>query len=367
MKKTLSVLLVLIVAFSVFAKGGTETKTATYRVAMVTDYGDITDQSFNQITYEACRDFSADYGIDFNYFKPAGDSDADRQASIEKAIDQGYNIIVTPGFAFAGAVKAAAGDNPDIKFITLDVGEGDWGDYKLPANVYSAVYAEQYSGFMAGYAAVKMGFTKLGFLGGMAAPAVKRYGYGFVQGADQAATELGKKIELKYIYGNQFFGDPDITAAMETWYAAGTQVVFACGGGIWTSAAEAAAKYNQKIIGVDVDQQSIIDGKFGNGLTVTSAIKGLRPATYNTLADVIRNDNWGKYSGKQETLGLISATDPYANYVGIGESTQFNSGFSKEDLVTLTGKLFNRQYKVNDETVEPVTKSFKFEDLGFIK
>ena len=112
---------------------------------------------------------------------------------------------------------------------------------------------------MAGYAAAKMGYTKLGFLGGMAVPAVIRYGYGFVQGADAAAAKLEKTVSMKYAYGNQFFGDADITAAMDTWYADGTEVVFACGGGIYTSAVDAAKKVDGKVIGVDVDQAGVIE------------------------------------------------------------------------------------------------------------
>lgn len=370
MKKVLTILVVLValMAFTVVSCKKETNKGTTYKIAMVTDYGDITDQSFNQTTYEACQAFAKDTGTSFTYFKPAGDSDAERIASIEKAIDSGYNIIVTPGYAFAGAIKATCLENPDIKFITLDIGAGDWGDFKLPSNVYAAVYAEQYCGFMAGYAAVKMGYTRLGFLGGMAVPAVVRYGYGFVQGADAAAAELGKAIDVKYIYGNQFYGDADITAVMDTWYAAGTEVVFACGGGIWTSAAEAAAKYGQYVIGVDVDQAPIIDGQFGKGITVTSALKGLYPATYDALSEVVLNDNWAKFGGKLETLGLISATDPDANYVGIPTgSTLFNSTFTPNDLVSLCGRLYSGELQVTDDSVVPSPSTFRFVDLGNIK
>ena len=225
-----------------------------YAVAMITDYGDITDQSFNQTTYEACKEFCEANGVKFNYFKPAGDNTADRVAMIEKAIDEGYNVVVMPGYAFGEAIKETAESNSDTTFIALDVGAGDLGeDYVVPANLYCAVYQEELCGYMAGYAAVKLGYTKLGFLGGMAVPAVVRYGYGYVQGVDAAAKELDITVDLKYAYGNQFSGDADITAAMDTWYQGGTEIVFACGGGIYTSAADAAAKVGGKVIGVDVD------------------------------------------------------------------------------------------------------------------
>ena len=285
MKKFLVLLLAALMVFSFAACGGggggdEAAADDSMKVAMVTDYGDITDQSFNQTTYEACKAFCEANGVDFTYKKPASDADADRVSSIEEAIEEGYNVIVMPGYAFAAAIREAAPLYPDTKFVALDVSEYDLThdgtgaevEYDGP-NVFSAVYQEELAGYMAGYAAVKLGYTKIGFLGGMAVPAVQRYGGGFVQGVDAAAGELGKTdVEVKYAYGNQFFGDADITAAMDTWYGKGTEVVFACGGGIFTSAAEAAAKVGGKVIGVDVDQAGTIDGAYGEGMTVTSAL-----------------------------------------------------------------------------------------------
>ena len=248
MKKILALALALCMVFAISAVSASAEAPA---VAMITDYGDITDQSFNQTTYEACKAFADANGLTFQYYKPASDSDEDRSSSMEKAIDDGYTVLIMPGYAFGKAIQNVVPEYDDITFIALDVSEGDIGDLAadVPANLYCAVYQEELCGYMAGYAAVKLGYTKLGYLGGMAVPAVVRYGYGFVQGADAAAAELGlTDVEIKYVYGNQFYGDSDITAYMDTWYAAGTQVVFACGGGIFTSAGEAAAKVGAKVL-----------------------------------------------------------------------------------------------------------------------
>ena len=340
-----------------------------YAVAMITDYGDITDQSFNQTTYEACKEFCEANGVNFNYFKPAGDNTADRVAMIEKAIDEGYNVIVMPGYAFGEAIKETAESNSDITFIALDVGAGDLGeDYVVPANLYCAVYQEELCGYMAGYAAVKLGYTKLGFLGGMAVPAVVRYGYGYVQGVDAAAKELDITVDLKYAYGNQFYGDGDITAAMDTWYQGGTEIVFACGGGIYTSAAEAAAKVGGKVIGVDVDQKGIIDGSYGEGMTVTSAMKGLAPTVKHMLSEVLAG-NFANYGGKIDTLGLVSA-NPEENYVQIpAASTQFEDGkFTADDYAALVAAMFDGSITVsNDTTAMPAVTNVNVEDLGNLK
>ena len=341
---------------------------AAYSVAMITDYGDITDQSFNQTTYEACKEFCEGAGLNFNYFKPAGDSDAERVAMIESAIDEGYNVVVMPGYAFAGAIKETADIYPEVTFIALDVGAGDLGDYTLPSNLYCAVYQEELCGYMAGYAAVKLGYTKLGFLGGMAVPAVVRYGFGYVQGVDAAAKELGITVDLKYAYGNQFVGDADITAAMDTWYQGGTEVVFACGGGIYTSAAEAAAKVGGKVIGVDVDQAGIIDGDYGEGMTVTSAMKGLAPTVKHLLSEVLAG-NFANYGGKIDTLGLVSA-DPEENYVQLPTaSTQFEDGkFTQADYEALVAAMFAGEITVsNDITAMPAVTNVTVEDFGNLK
>ena len=340
-----------------------------YAVAMITDYGDITDQSFNQTTYEACKEFCEANGVKFNYFKPAGDNTADRVAMIEKAIDEGYNVVVMPGYAFGEAIKETAESNSDTTFIALDVGAGDLGeDYVVPANLYCAVYQEELCGYMAGYTAVKLGYTKLGFLGGMAVPAVVRYGYGYVQGVDAAAKELDITVDLKYAYGNQFSGDADITAAMDTWDQGGTEIVFACGGGIYTSAAEAAAKVGGKVIGVDVDQKGIIDGSYGEGMTVTSAMKGLAPTVKHLLSEVLAG-NFANYGGKIDTLGLVSA-NPEENYVQIPTaSTQFEDGkFTADDYAALVAAMFDGTVTVsNDITAMPAVTNVNVEDLGNLK
>ena len=368
-----------------------------YKVAMITDYGDITDQSFNQTTYEACKAFAEDNSIEFSYFKPAGDNTADRVAMIEKAVDEGFNVIVMPGYAFGGAIVEAAPEVPDVKFIALDVAAGDlletavakagetydytpenWdlNKYVDMSNVYCAVYQEELCGYMAGYAAVKLGYKNLGFLGGMSVPAVVRYGYGFVQGVDAAAADLGlTDVKVNYIYGGQFFGDADITAVMDTWYQGGTEVVFACGGGIYTSAVDAAKKVGAKVIGVDVDQAGVIAKYAGvDGMTVTSAMKGLYPATYDTLTDVIVNGNWDKYVGKIATLGLVSGTDPEANYVQIpmGDGTQWSDSFTQDDYKAMVKDMFDGKITVSNNTSSDVSAAdfatvITVDDQGSIK
>ena len=361
------------------AYGATEVKAeaSDMKIAMVTDSGDITDQSFNQTTYEACKEWAADNGSDFNYYKPESDSDEARNASVDQAVADGANVIVLPGYMFAATIVEQSEMYPDVKFIAPDVSAGDIcekgvgegytynpddyevTDYYNADNVYCCTYQEEVSGYMAGYAAVKFGYKHLGFLGGMSVPAVTRFGYGYIQGADEAAKELGitDEVELEYVCGGQFYGDADITAYMDTWYGSkGVEVVFACGGGIYTSAAEAAAK-------VDGDQSGII----GEDITVTSAMKGLAP-TVKTALDAIKDGNWeSDYAGKIDNLGLVSE-NPEDNYVQLPmDTTQWDDNFTVDDYKDLVSKLYNGEITVsNDITALPETE-IAVNDYGSIK
>ena len=359
-------------------------ETADMKIAMVTDSGDITDQSFNQTTYEACKEWAADNGSDFNYYKPESDSDEARNASVDQAVADGANVIVLPGYMFAATIVEQSEMYPDVKFIAPDVSAGDIcekgvgegytynpddyevTDYYNADNVYCCTYQEEVSGYMAGYAAVKFGYKHLGFLGGMSVPAVTRFGYGYIQGADEAAKELGitDEVELEYVCGGQFYGDADITAYMDTWYGSkGVEVVFACGGGIYTSAAEAAAKVDGKVIGVDSDQSGII----GEDITVTSAMKGLAP-TVKTALDAIKDGNWeSDYAGKIDNLGLVSE-NPEDNYVQLPmDTTQWDDNFTVDDYKDLVSKLYNGEITVsNDITALPETE-IAVNDYGSIK
>ncbi len=352
---------------------------SAWKVAMVTDYGDITDQSFNQTTYEAGKAWCEARGVDFTYFKPTGDSTAERVAAIDQAVAEGYNVLLLPGYAFAGAIVETIDMYPDVYYIALDVGEYDLQDangtaddfsYVYPANLFSAVYQEELAGYMAGYAAVKLGYKHLGFLGGMAVPAVIRYGFGYVQGANDAAVELGiaGEVTIDYVYGNQFYGDSDITAYMDTIYAGGCEIVFACGGGIFTSACEAAQNVaGAKVIGVDVDQNGTITSMYGDdSLTVTSAMKGLAPTVDTMLSELIENGNWANYSGKVVTLGLVSE-EPAANYVQIAPSTQFGEGFTEDDYKALVAALFAGEIVVSSDTTAMPAVEITVNELGNIK
>lgn len=316
------------------------------KIAMVTDSGDITDESFNQITWETVCAYGDENGVEYEYYKPAEDTDEERINAIDLAINEGATVIVMPGYLFGPAIAEEQDLYPDVKFIAVDVTEGDLvnlaGDsVAIGSNVYICSFQEEQAGYLAGYGAVKDGYTKLGFLGGIAVPAVIRYGFGYIQGINAAAEEMGVDVSVKYFYGGKFNGDENITARMEGWYADGTEIVFACGGGIYTSAVEAANNHDGKVIGVDVDQKPII-----GDCCVTSAMKGLHAAVYDAL-DKYFNGEWDALGGKSEQLGLTQG-----DYIGLptDDASWGFTTFTKDEYNTVLEGIKDGSIAVSNDT-----------------
>ena len=322
-------------------------------IAQVCDVGTIDDESFNQGCWDAVEAYGEANGIDVNYYLPPDDpSDEDRQSMIRQAVSDGYDTVVCVGYLYGSSIDWAAAEYPDVNFIGVDITAGDINaEGNIPSNVYCITFKEEQAGYLAGYAAVKDGFTNLGFLGGQAVPAVIRYGYGFVQGADAAAAELGTNISINYWYGNQFFGDANITAKMESWYQGGTEVVFACGGGIYTSAVEAAVKYDGKVIGVDVDQhyvgeKGVADGAYSYNPFLTSAMKGLGVAVTDAIEHVA-GGTWDTIGGTNGNYGLEEG-----DYVGLptAETSWCFETFTQDEYTALVEKIRSGELVVDNNS-----------------
>ncbi|MDR0447115.1 MAG: BMP family ABC transporter substrate-binding protein [Treponema sp.] len=298
----------------------------TFELALVTDLGTIDDKSFNQGSWEGLVQYANEKNITHKYYQPAEQSDDAYLSAIDLAVRGGAKIIVTPGFLFEVPIFTAQDRYPDVQFILVDgsPNNGDWGNpngptFKTGNNTVGIHYAEDQAGFLAGYATVKDGDRRLGFMGGMAVPAVVRFGYGFVQGAEFAARELGLStgsITINYHYTGNFNASPEAQTLAASWYNAGVDVIFACGGAVGNSVMAAAQQAGKKVIGVDVDQS-------GESPTViTSAMKGLRPSVYSCISDYYN----GRFPGGQ-SLVFSAANDG----VGLPMDTSKFQSFSKSD------------------------------------
>jgi len=302
--------------------GGTSGGSSSgFEIALITDKGNIDDKSFNQGSWEGVVEFATANGISHKYYKPEEASDAGYLAAIDLAVTGGAKVIVTPGYLFEVPIYEAQTKYPDVKFILLDGAPhtADYSTYETKENVASIMYAEEESGYLAGYAAVMDGMTKIGFMGGMAVPAVQAFGYGYLQGAEAAAVELGLAdgaISAIYHYTGDFAETDTNKATAKTMYQGGTEVIFACGGSVGKSVMSAAAEAGKKVIGVDVDQ------RYDSETVITSATKGLAPSVIQVLESIYKTNSWSTYAGKttyftaaNDGIGLPTTVigDPNAN------------------------------------------------------
>lgn len=349
-KKVLALLMAFVLIFGLAACGGSTEPAApaeseTFEIAMITDIGSIDDKSFNQGTWEGVVAYAEANGITHKYYKPTEQSTDAYMAAIQLAVEGGAKVIVTPGFLFEEPIYLAQDLYPEVTFILIDGNphNADYSEFKTADNAVGIVFAEEQSGYLAGYAAVKDGYTKLGFMGGMAVPAVVRFGYGFIQGADAAAQELGiKNIDLKYHYTGNFDATPENQTLAASWYAEGTEVIFAAGGAVGNSVMSAAEAAGAKVIGVDVDQSPESD------TVITSAMKGLGAAVESSLAAYYD----GSFPGGQ---GLVYAADK--DGVALPMATSKFTKFTQADYDAIYGKLAGGSVTIQKDTdVDAATK-----------
>ena len=314
----------------------------TYQVAFITDVGQLKDKGFNQGTYDGVKLYAANNGKSYKYYQPAnGDqaTDDDRIAAMKLACDNGAEIVVAAGFLQANALAAAAAEYPNVNFVFID----GW-DLGLP-NVAAIVFKEHQSGYLAGYATVKEGYTKLGFTGGGGGtnPACQRFGYGFAQGAQAAAAEMDAQVELKYswAYGSSFSASPELQTMATGWYQTGTEVIFCCGGSMFDSVSAAAAAEDCKVVGVDVDQSSQSD------TVITSAMKGLSDATQWAIAKHY-DGTWSEIGGNTAGTDLGAAD----NAVGLPTATWSLENWTVEEYEALFAKIASGEIEIDSTLVE---------------
>lgn len=327
----------------------TKTEDGNAELALVIDVGTIDDKSFNQGSWEGVEKYGEENGISYNYYKSAEATTDSFQNTIELAIEGGAKVIVCPGYLFEEPIYNLQDQYPDVKFILID-GEPHDADYNYATadNTMAVLYQEDQAGFLAGYAAVKDGYTNLGFMGGMALPAVIRYGYGYLAGADCAAKEMNETVNVTYTYTGSFEATPEAQSMATSWYKAGTEVIFGCGGSVGNSVMSAAEASNGKVIGVDVDQSSESD------TVITSAMKMLSNSVYDAITSAYSGDFQG---GKTTTFDITN------DGVGIAMDTAKFNNFTQEDYQAIYDKLVAGDITIDNDTEKDV-KDLSFTNLN---
>ena len=333
-----------------------------YQVAFVTDVGQLKDKSFNQGTFDGVKLYANANGLSYKYYQPANGSEAtddDRYDAMKAAVDGGAEVVVCAGYLQEAALKRAATEFPDIPFIFID-------GYPLAddagntlTNVAGISFKEEQAGYFAGYAAVKDGFTKLGFSGGGGGTndACCRFGYGYVQGANAAAAELNTTVDMNYSweYGASFSASAELQTMISGWYANGTEIVFACGGSMFQSISAAASANNGYVIGVDVDQSGESDS------VITSAMKELASAVQWAVGHVY-DDTFSEIGGVGTSLGVA---DDAVGLPTADESWRFET-FTVEEYEDLYQQVLDGTLTVDSDFSKLETTDWSNVNLNII-
>lgn len=260
-------------------KEESKSEDTTAEIVLITDYGTVNDGSYNQGAWEGITSYCDEYNKTCQYYMPENTDKDSFLSTAKKAIGNGAQVIVCTGYLYEEAMFEAQKKFSNTSFILIDgtPHNEDYSDTTIRENVRAISFSEEQAGFLAGYAAVREGYTGLGFMGGKASPPVIRYGYGFVQGADYAAIETGSSIHVRYVYTDTYSEDPVVEEMAGAWYADDTEVIFACGGQMGRSVMRAAEAAGGKVIGVDTDQSDESE------TVITSAEKSLKIAVYDSI------------------------------------------------------------------------------------
>lgn len=305
-------------------------------LAMIPESSTVADEAFQQSVWQGVRRYGEKYDLLHEVYIPTESTDAAYLEAIAAAVQNGAQVIVTAGSLFGNAVFEAQSLYPKVCFVTIDCApiSTATNETKVGDNVYSVFYREEQAGFLAGYAAVMDGYTELGFIGGLPVPGVVRYGIGYIQGVSAAAQELAEPVNLLYKYSGLFVEDPLVQTLAGSWYINGTELIFACGGGISSSICAAAEAAGADVIGVDVDQYELSE------TVLTSAIKELGKTVYEAIELYYK----GKFPGGQQvTLGMMGG------HVGLAMTNARFSQFTAEDYDTLCEQVLNNQFQISDD------------------
>lgn len=268
-------------------------------------HGTVMDGSYNEAIYKGIQKYALAAGTSFSYYIMEEDTQKGYQEVIERAISNQAKIIVCAGCDFQETVGAMQEDYPEVAFLIIDgvtVG-ADGNPEPMEKNVHCVSFHEEESGYLAGYMAILEGYHKLGFIGGKETPSVVRYGYGYLQGINDAVQDIGAEdVTVNYWYAESFEPDSKIREKAVKWYADGTEVIFSCGGFLYESVLEAAEQENGLLIGVDSDQSGL-SNRF-----LTSAVKDVSHAVVISLDNFYAaRMQWSEaFAGQEKWYGIES-------------------------------------------------------------
>ena len=268
---------------------------AHFKPAVIFDLGGKFDRSFNQASYEGAERFKEESGIEYREFEIQ--SDAQREQALRRFAQQGNNPIVVAGFAYGSAMETVAAEFPDTNFAIIDM------VVDLP-NVRSVVFNEHEGSFLVGMmAALKSETGKVGFVGGMDIPLIRKFECGYIQGAKAANPDAEVFANMTGTTGAAWNDPVKGGELAKGQIDQGADVIYHAAGGTGRGVLQAAADAGALGIGVDSNQNYMHPGS-----VLTSMLKRVDVATYTAFKDA-QEDN---FTAGFSVLGLAEDGVGYA-------------------------------------------------------
>ncbi len=311
------------------------------KIALITGVQELELDFLNEEVWQGIAAFGDANEVEYTYYTPAEATVDKIYSSFELAVEEGADVLVCMGSMFSGAIKKMQENYEDVKIIAIDVAEASIGT--LGKNTHCVSFKQNQAGYLAGYAAVKDGFTKLGFYGEYDIERYSGYGYGFFNGAVDAAEELEVKIEFDFAFGNEFDSAEQGIEAVDGWYKNGCEIVMAAGSEETVSAiAKSAVDNFAYVMGTSIDQ-SYLGQTFDYNPFMVSAMKGLREAINTTLERAATKQWEEELSGKTVFFGLENGNYLYLNE---DEWLWLFEKFTLDDYWTLKEKISSDEKEI---------------------
>lgn len=284
-----------------------------YEVALVTDAGLLMNGGYSEVAWDTISEFCASQGISHKYYKAVEATEKSYESVIKNSVARGAKLIIADGYSFEKVVFDAQEEYPDVKFILIDAEptDDDTGKSKIGKNTADIEFASEQAGYLAGYAAVAGGFTKLGFMGDERKSTIIDYGYGFLQGVQKAAEQIDTTVDMNYSYSAYDEDREDILEEAKGWYDEGTEVIFTCGSNVELPVIEAAESAGKNVIASETDKSTMSDR------IAASAVKDFRRALESILKQYAEDEFPGgneiSYTVSDEMISLVYNEDVFSD------------------------------------------------------
>jgi basic membrane protein A len=246
---------------------------AEVKPAVVYDLGGKFDKSFNEAAYTGAERFKSEAGIEYRDFEIQNDSQ--REQALRNFARRGHNPVVGIGFSQAQAIEKVAKEFPDTKFAIVDM------VVDLP-NVRSIIFKEHEGSFLVGMLAALASKTgKVGFVGGMDIPLIRKFSCGYVQGVRAVKPDAEIYQNMTGTTGAAWNDPVKGGELAKSQFDRGADVVYHAAGGTGLGVLQAAADAGKLGIGVDSNQNGLHPGS-----VLTSMLKRVDNAVFRAFDDV---------------------------------------------------------------------------------